>query len=316
MIRRKVKFLGMIALVIGASIVMCSADAQAGWRHHSSGGSSGGSWGSSGGSWGSHGSSGGYYHVHHVRHYSSGGSWGSHGSSGGWHARRHYHHRYYYSSGGSSGGSWGSSGGSSGGTWVPVKPTKPTPKSDGVPKAQGKGKSVYLNSTNAVLTVQVPADAKVFVNGKLTKTPGTVRQYISRNLIAGQHYSYEIRAEWTENGKATSGTKKVNLTAGQTADVTFVAAANVASGPTTKTKTEVVVRLPENAKLYLLGQETKATGNVRRFTTDRLTDGQTWKNYTLKMVFDGRTVEKTIVLKSGESYTVDFTLEGGKVASK
>jgi uncharacterized protein (TIGR03000 family) len=83
------------------------------------------------------------------------------------------------------------------------------------------GKEARANTGSAILTVSVPADAKVFINGYETKTTGEARQYVSRGLVAGQTYNYEVRAEITLDGKAVTETKTVQLTAGGATELAF-----------------------------------------------------------------------------------------------
>lgn len=48
----------------------------------------------------------------------------------------------------------------------------------------------------ARITVQVPPDATVLVNGVRMSQTGTVRQYVTPPLEGGYQYSYEVRASW------------------------------------------------------------------------------------------------------------------------
>ena len=190
---------GIVAL---SAVVAGAPKADAfGW-HHGAGGSSGGSsgyggWGSSGGS------SGGYDAAYGSSGGSSGYSYGSSGGSSGHQrvgflARLHnvfHHHRGHGSSGGSSGYSHGSSGGSSG-----YSGHGSSGGSSGYHGGSGgSAGAAYYGGANyggayyggygmyngmpvvgagapadaAVLTVSVPADAKVFVNGYETTSVGT-----------------------------------------------------------------------------------------------------------------------------------------------
>ena len=292
-----------------------SCGSSGGW--YGSCGSSGGSWGSSGGSWGSSGGSWG----------SSGGSWGSSGGSWG-------------SSGGSwgsSGGSWGSSGGGSYAPATPMTPATPAPTAPGAAPAAPApsppapsdtappaGNSTYHPTygperTSALLAVAVPADAKVFVNDRPTSSTGSQREFISRDLAAGAVYNYEVRAEFVRDGKPVSETKSVQLTAGQTANLDFAAAATTAA---VEARTTLTVHVPADAKLYLADHETQATGEVREFSTNRLPAGSQWATYAVKAVIerDGQPVvrEQTISLKAGESrdVTINFDEAAEKVATK
>lgn len=171
------------SLVVAVALLMVSATAEAGRRHHSCG--SYGSCGSSGGScgsWGSYGSCG-----------SSGGSCGSHGSCG--------------SSGGSCGssggscGSWGSYGscGSSGGHVVhyhaAVTPVQPA-------------------EMRATLELQVPSNAVVYLmNQKMTIT-GEVRRFTVPLTSTDRVYDYQVRVEVLENGKTSEASTSLKIKAG------------------------------------------------------------------------------------------------------
>jgi uncharacterized protein (TIGR03000 family) len=329
--RTIVKSVGVLATV--AVAWFSAADASAFGGHHrggssggswgSSGGSSGGyaTWGSSGGSWGSSGGSSGGYGYHRARRWgssggssggyvvwgSSGGSWGSSGGSSG---------GYYY--GGSSGGS---SGGSNGGViyddGVPTDaaPSSPAPASP-APADATEGKSAYTGA--GMLLVKVPANAKIFVNGKETTSTGTERQYISRGLVRGASYKFEVKAELNRAGEPVVITKTANLTAGGNAEVTFddladepdtvaAASATTAVEPLTTTLT---VRVPSDARVFLAGNETKQTGEVREFSTNKLTAGEGWNNYTVRAEIekDGKMVtkEQLVSINAGETKEISF----------
>jgi uncharacterized protein (TIGR03000 family) len=72
-----------------------------------------------------------------------------------------------------------------------------------------------------LLTVWVPAQAKVTVNGLLTKSTGSRRRYVSHGLKPGYSYKYEIKAETVQNGRVLEQTKTVYLTAGASEGLAF-----------------------------------------------------------------------------------------------
>jgi uncharacterized protein (TIGR03000 family) len=283
------------------------------------GGSSGG-WGSSGGSWGGY---GGYRH-HGGWRWGGGSSGGYGGSSGGWGSSG----GGYW--GGSSGG-WGSSGGgSSGGTYyyspgVPMTPVDPSvappagiPPAGTVPPAPAPATPLPGTPTSSahadgLLAVNVPEDAKVFVNGQPTTSTGEVRQYISRDLQSGYNYSYEVRAEVVRDGRTIDQVKKVDLRAGATANLAFDFPSSNSN------ETSLTLHVPSDAKVYLAGNSTKAGGETRIFRTPRLNTGSTWEGYTVRVELErgGRTLtkEETITLKGGESQELRFDFDGDKIAS-
>jgi uncharacterized protein (TIGR03000 family) len=312
-----------------------SSGSSGGWG--SSGGSSGG-WGSSGGgssgSWGSSGGWGGRHSWGWRRGHGSSGSWGGWGSSGGSSGGGYA----YHSSGGWSGGS---SGGSSGGWYggvesyrpmpgAPVESGRPmtegeTPANPAPPPAPAPGVEGTTpgqpTSASTLLTVNVPADAKIYVNGKLTSTPGTQRQYISRDLSPGYRYTYRVRAEMKKDGKTLAETKIVEIRAGEGKALSFdfnSAVAEDDSDNDSDAATRLTVRLPADAKLFLAGKETRSTGEERTFRTGRMADGQAWDNYTVRAVaiVDGREVtrEKTITLKAGNTHELSFDFDAPSLA--
>lgn len=169
-------------------------------------------------------------------------------------------------------------------------------------------------TSQATLTVNVPSDALVYVNGVKTKSVGSERSYISRGLQGGFNYTYEVRAEVERDGKTIEETKMVSLTAGRTARVAFALEASEVAASTTLT-----LNVPADAKVFLAGSETTSSGEVREFTTTRLAAGQSWDNYTIRVTFDrdGQTIsrEKTITLTAGDSQLVKFEDDALLVAS-
>ena len=77
------------------------------------------------------------------------------------------------------------------------------------------------SENSAVLTVWVPYDAKVTVNGRLTKSVGSRRQFVSFGLQSGLSYKYVVKAEVVREGQTVEDTRTINLTAGQIDSVAF-----------------------------------------------------------------------------------------------
>lgn len=324
--------------VAGIACCLAGSVASAGW----------GSYGSYGGmagwspAWGSYGSSGGWVS------YGSHGSWGSYGSFGSYgshggpiRAALHglfHHHRHYggFYSCGSSGGmvSWGSYGshgsmGSSPYYHAPMSPPKEAPAESEAPmmpmmpgeaqpqesKPNGtlpppNSSTFWLDgeSGTALLSVNVPASARVFVNGRPTSSTGALRRYISRGLQPGMSYTYEVRAEATINGETVEETQVVQLRAGDTARLEFRLQP--------KPETTLTLRVPSDARVKLAGNETSSTGEVRVFRSRALADGQEWPNYKVEVTVerDGRmiTKEESITLKGGESRTLEFQFDSAQ----
>jgi uncharacterized protein (TIGR03000 family) len=90
-------------------------------------------------------------------------------------------------------------------------PPPPTPPKTSATSAGNSG----------VLTVWVPYDAKVTVNGLLTRSTGSRRQFVSYGLRDGLTYRYVVKAEVVRNGQIVEDTRTVSLTAGQITAVAF-----------------------------------------------------------------------------------------------
>ena len=73
----------------------------------------------------------------------------------------------------------------------------------------------------ALLTVHVPADAKVYVNDRLTKSTGVLRQFVSRGLAAGSQYKYEVRVELPRGGQTLTETRTITLVGGGDGTLAF-----------------------------------------------------------------------------------------------
>jgi uncharacterized protein (TIGR03000 family) len=77
-------------------------------------------------------------------------------------------------------------------------------------------------------------------------------------------------------------------------------------------KTRLTLRVPAEAKVTLAGVETKQTGEVRQFSTSKLSAGQVWEDYTVvvEMNRDGQVVreERTLKLTGGmpQELAIDF----------
>ena len=75
--------------------------------------------------------------------------------------------------------------------------------------------------TSGLLTIWVPAEAKVTINGLATRSTGSKRQYVSFGLKPGFSYKYEVRAEIVREGQRVEEARTISLTAGQRSAVAF-----------------------------------------------------------------------------------------------
>jgi uncharacterized protein (TIGR03000 family) len=197
---------------------------------------------------------------------------------------------------------------------------------DAVPADATPQPSAFVPSDDSVaLTIDVPANAKVFINGRATSSTGNNRRFISRGLQPGYSYAYEVRAELNVAGEPKTYTKVVKLQAGQTADVAFSfnpqedaedLVLNDAAGE--PLVTTLKVNVPADAKVYLAGHETTSTGEVREFSTTKLDGDKAWKAYPVRVEYqrDGRTLtrEQVVTIEAGQSKEVTFDFDAPEVA--
>ncbi len=249
----------------------------------------------------------------HSSHGSSGGSYGSSGGSSGG------------PSGGSSGGSYGSYGGYATASYVegysaamPIESYRvinEVPSSvDGevigtppaIPVVPPMDDSTSVPADGGLLVVNVPADAEIFVNGTKTSSTGTLRRFLSRGLSEGKAYEFVVRMAVDRDGEVEESTKVVTLSAGERSQVSF----ETEAAPAVAT-TSLTLHVPADAQVFLAGNATGSTGEVRHFETATLAAGQVWRNYevTVRAVVDGseRTISKVIDLAAGDS--VELTLD-------
>jgi uncharacterized protein (TIGR03000 family) len=83
----------------------------------------------------------------------------------------------------------------------------------------GMGDEEQEGATLARINVRVPADAKVWFEGKETRQQGSTRSFTSPALEPGQEYSYQVKAEWNENGQPVTKSRKVKFHAGDMVNV-------------------------------------------------------------------------------------------------
>lgn len=190
-------------------------------------------------------------------------------------------------------------------------PAPPTP--DTAPA----GRATQLAPADGtLLTVRVPTAAKVYINGQLTRTPGSVRQYVSRGLLPGYRYTYEVRAVVDQDGREVSDTQVVRVQSGEIAQLAFALGRDVPEA----VATTLTLHVPADAQVVLAGNSTSAQGTVRQYRTTDLARGQRWDNYRVVVtaIRDGRPVrqEKTLRLTGGDAVELRFTLDAPQVAQR
>jgi uncharacterized protein (TIGR03000 family) len=199
----------------------------------------------------------------------------------------------------------------------------------------------------ASVIVRLPADAKLFADGRALKLTGAERTFVSPDLPAGQEFVYKFTAEYDRDGETVSVTKKVTVRAGQTVSVAFsdltTARPADTAGTTTSTgsskgvvptvepakagpakpapatdtteRATITVKLPADATLYVDDRKSPSKEPVRSFSTPPLPSGREFA-YVIKaeVVRNGQpeTLTQKVPFRAGERVVVDFTSLGGK----
>lgn len=104
----------------------------------------------------------------------------------------------------------------------PTMPAEPAPAPGDMPApAPAPQTNTTSAETSGVLTVWVPFEAKVTINGLKTTSSGTRRQFISHGLKPGFIYTYVVKAKLVRDGQLLEDTRTVTLTAGKITAVAF-----------------------------------------------------------------------------------------------
>jgi uncharacterized protein (TIGR03000 family) len=89
-------------------------------------------------------------------------------------------------------------------------------------------------SAPAKLIVELPADAKLFIDDQAMKTTSEKRSFNTPVLQAGQAYFYDLKAEVVRDGKTYTETRRVIVRAGETARAAFPELATAGAAPADK----------------------------------------------------------------------------------
>jgi uncharacterized protein (TIGR03000 family) len=159
--------------------------------------------------------------------------------------------------------------------------------------------------SQATVVVQLPADARMWVDGKLADLSSASRSFRTPALEMDRDYYYTIRAETRANGQTLAQTARVIVRAGQMSRVDFGDLTGVArvttEGPA---PAHVTVRLPADARLFVDDVLAPQTS----FDTPKLAAGRTFY-YTLRVEprDGGRSDSRRVELQAGKQVEVDFT---------
>lgn len=155
------------------------------------------------------------------------------------------------------------------------------------------------------LTVSLPSEASVFVNGKATTSTGGLRQFVSRGLVPGKTYKFDVRAELVgADGQLVSEEQTVVVRAGGQEHMQFA----FADSPVT-VETSLTVNVPEGAKVTLAGSSTRATGQQRTFHSRNLKTGEVWDDYAVEVEYNGQVKSQVIRLIGGDHLELSFQFD-------
>jgi uncharacterized protein (TIGR03000 family) len=73
----------------------------------------------------------------------------------------------------------------------------------------------------AYLNINVPADAKLYLQDQLMTVEGTQRRFVTPTIQAGEQHLYTVKAEIVRDGKTITKTAQTTVTLGQEAVVTI-----------------------------------------------------------------------------------------------
>jgi uncharacterized protein (TIGR03000 family) len=83
----------------------------------------------------------------------------------------------------------------------------------------------------AILNLQVPADATVWVQGTQTKQTGTERTFVSPSLTPGLDYTYTVKAQWKAGDKTIEQSQNITVRPGERSGLLFLSGNETAKLP-------------------------------------------------------------------------------------
>jgi uncharacterized protein (TIGR03000 family) len=156
------------------------------------------------------------------------------------------------------------------------------------------------------VTVTLPAEAKLLVQGVACPLTSAKRTFDTPKLPVGESYTYTLRAEVVRAGRTVVESRQVSIAAGKRVTVDF---GNMSEAPQAAGPASVTVLLPEEARLRVQGVTCPLTSAKRTFSSPRLQAGQSY-TYTLQaeVVRGGQSVteNRRVTVAAGQRVVVDF----------
>jgi uncharacterized protein (TIGR03000 family) len=82
---------------------------------------------------------------------------------------------------------------------------------------------IRLTDTDVLLSVRVPPDAVVSINGQTTAQSGPRREFVSSGLAPGRTYTFAVSARWKgPGGEAVEQERRVPVQGGERRTVDFL----------------------------------------------------------------------------------------------
>jgi uncharacterized protein (TIGR03000 family) len=102
-----------------------------------------------------------------------------------------------------------------------VAPVAPTTTPSTTPSTTTPKTTNLDNAAPATIVVNVPADARLTIDGEATTSTSAQRVFVSPVLNPGREYHYTLKAEFKKDGKTVSMSKDVTVKAGNETRVTM-----------------------------------------------------------------------------------------------
>jgi uncharacterized protein (TIGR03000 family) len=88
-------------------------------------------------------------------------------------------------------------------------------------KKEAEKKETGRAAQPAKVLVSLPAEAKLYIDGQLSKQTSAARTIVTPALERGAEYAYTLKVEFVRDGKTVTDTKEVAFRAGSTIKVDF-----------------------------------------------------------------------------------------------